>query len=46
MTSKMQFYQAEEGAELVAVNSGKPDFLSIVFNKVGQGRETWQNTKA
>lgn len=44
-TSKMCFYQTE-GTELVAVNPGKLAFLSIVFNKAGQGREMWQNTKA
>lgn len=46
MTSKMQFYQREEGTELFAANPVKLPFLSVVSNKVRQGRETWQNTEA
>lgn len=46
MTRKTRFYQKEEGTELGAVNPVKLASLSIVFNKVRQGAETWQNIKA
>lgn len=39
-------YQTEEGTEMVAVNPVKLAFLSVIFNKVRQGGETWQNIKA
>lgn len=45
MTRKTRFYQKEEGTELGAVNPVKLASLSIVFNKVRQGAETWQNIK-